>query len=93
MMARWAPGWRLLWLDARLRTTHGACEHAGRWIALHPSLSGELLLGTLVHELAHARAGHEADHGPAWSGEVDRICAAERLRPWAARGEYGGVPC
>lgn len=46
----------------------------------HPKTTPDVLKNTILHELAHAIAGHEAGHGPKWKYIARGIgCDAERL--------------
>lgn len=46
----------------------------------HPKTTPDVLKNTILHELAHAIAGHEAGHGPKWKSVAREIgCDAERL--------------
>lgn len=56
---------------------------------------------TLLHEVAHALAGHRAGHGPAWKriardigysgGSTHRLETATELAPWVGRCPAGHV--
>ena len=60
----------------------GACRfrHHVIWISRTHALEGseEQLLDTVLHEIAHAIAGHEAGHGLLWKATARRIGATPR---------------
>lgn len=62
-------GWRWQW-SKRAKTQAGACRQLSRLITLSFHVLGGRpcsdLLDTLLHEIAHALAGHSAGHGPEW---------------------------
>lgn len=66
----------------------GLCDFGRRTIFLSSVLTGlnceAEVRDTLLHEIAHALAGHEAGHGPAWR-EVARSVGAKPRRCY--RGE------
>ncbi len=68
-------GWTLTFGEARKRL--GACRfrHHVIWISRTHALEGseEQLLDTVLHEIAHAIAGHEAGHGLLWKATARRI--------------------
>ena len=76
-------GWTLAFGEARKRL--GACHfrHHVIWISRTHALEGskEQIRDTVLHEVAHAIAGHEAGHGPLWKAAARRIgaCQASRL--------------
>lgn len=57
----------------------GACFHGTKIISLSRQYittgSDEQLRGTILHEIAHAHAGHAAGHGPEWKAVAARIGA------------------
>ena len=73
-------GWTLTFGEARKRL--GACRfrHHVIWISRTHALEGseEQLLDTVLHEIAHAIAGHEAGHGLLWKATARRIGATPR---------------
>lgn len=62
------PGWSFGFDAAKKRA--GACDYAKRRITLSRYLAelheDDDVHQTLLHEVAHAMAGHEAGHGPEW---------------------------
>ena len=87
MIARHIPGWSFAWLDAR-SPEYGACLHVSRRIALHPKTPTTWVLGTIIHEIAHALAGPAAGHGPDFLDQARRICRAENVPAHQAIGEF-----
>ncbi len=73
-------GWTLRFDSSRRR--FGACHHSRQEISLSRHLT--LLNGpdqvgdTILHEVAHALAGHRAGHGPRWQALAARIGADPR---------------
>ena len=62
----------------------GACHHADRRITLSRHLAARAeedeVRQVLLHEVAHALAGHRAAHGPRWRAVAARIgCIGSRL--------------
>jgi hypothetical protein len=84
-------GWRLE-LD-RAKRRAGVCRHQQRVIGLsapltrlHPEAE---VRDTILHEIAHALAGPQAGHGPAWAATARRIgCSAQRC----VSGDVPAVP-
>lgn len=72
--------WTLGFIAARRKL--GECRSLHRRIALsrHHAViaSRELVTDTILHEIAHALAGPEAGHGPAWKVIARRIGATPR---------------
>jgi len=73
-------GWSFGLTQAKRRL--GVCNYRrkrieiGEYYALHNP--DEAVLDTLLHEIAHALAGPEAGHGPAWKAIAVRIGATPR---------------
>jgi predicted SprT family Zn-dependent metalloprotease len=73
-------GWTFALSGAKRRL--GVCKYRekrieiGAFYALHNS--EDAVLDTLLHEIAHALAGPEAGHGPAWRAIAARIGATPR---------------
>ena len=77
-------GWQFRWSNARSQA--GSCNHRTRVIRLSRPFAElwgpEGMRDTILHEIAHALAGHKAGHGPAWRAVCLRIGAApERCIP------------
>jgi predicted SprT family Zn-dependent metalloprotease len=68
-------GWRFGFDNAKRRA--GACDYTRRRITLSRHLAAkageEEVLQVLLHEVAHALAGHAAAHGPRWRSVARRI--------------------
>ena len=77
-------GWTLAFGEARKRL--GACHfrHHVIWISRTHALEGseEQIRDTVLHEIAHAIAGHEAGHGPLWKATARRIGATPRAKTY-----------
>lgn len=67
----------------RRKRSLGLCNHAAKRIELSSAfvlLNGvEVVRDTLLHEIAHALAGHKAGHGPRWVA-VCRVLGATPRR-------------
>ncbi len=72
-----ARGWRFAFDGARTRL--GSCRYRSRLITVSGVLAGlndeEVCIDTVLHEIAHALAGHEAGHGPEWKHIAQRLGA------------------
>lgn len=70
-------GWRFSFDNAIRRA--GVCFYSRRLIRLSRHFVGlnseEEIRDTILHEIAHAIAGHAAGHGPAWKAVCRRIGA------------------
>lgn len=68
-------GWTFGFDNARRRA--GACDYAKRRITvsrhLAPGFSTDEARQVLLHEIAHAIAGHRAAHGPRWKAIAGRL--------------------
>jgi predicted SprT family Zn-dependent metalloprotease len=68
-------GWRFGFDNAKRRA--GACDYARRRITVSRHLAAgsdeEGVRQVLLHEIAHAVAGHAAAHGPRWRVVAERI--------------------
>lgn len=84
------PGWSFVWIDAREREL-GACWHASRTIGLNPRCPRSHMLATVAHEIAHALAGANAEHGAEYEARLRPTCALLRVSVRDAAGEYGYV--
>lgn len=87
----------------RARARAGACNWTTRRItvsrALTPDMTDDELDQVLLHEIAHALAGHEAGHGPRWraiarglgytGGRTHTLQAVRTLAPWQGRCPAG----
>lgn len=75
-----AKGWRLAWF--RRKRTFGLCDYSRKTLYLSAPLvalnSETAVRDTLLHEIAHALAGHRAGHGPRWREVAQRIGATPR---------------
>ena len=80
-------GWTLAFGEATKRL--GACHfrHHVIWISRTHALEGseEQILDTVLHEIAHAIAGHEAGHGPLWKATARRIGATPRAKTYESQ--------
>lgn len=72
--------WTLLFSPAR--RTLGQCDSRRKRILLsrhHAVMDPPMLVtDTILHEIAHALAGHEAGHGPAWKAIARRVGATPK---------------
>ena len=80
-------GWTLAFGEARTRL--GACHfrhHVIRISRTH-ALEGseEQIRDTVLHEIAHAIAGHGAGHGPLWKATARRIGATPRAKTYESQ--------
>ncbi len=88
-------GWTLAFVEATKRL--GTCNYSHRVIRIGRShaLEGSeaQIRNTVLHEIAHAIAGHEAGHGPLWKATARRIGATPRAsNPWQnPTGSRAGV--
>jgi predicted SprT family Zn-dependent metalloprotease len=68
LIQRNLPGWRFDFDRARKR--FGCCYHVKQLITLSEPLTllndEDQVRDVILHEIAHARAGHRAGHGPLW---------------------------
>ena len=57
------------------------------WISRTHALEGseEQIRDTVLHEIAHAIAGHEAGHGPLWKATARRIGATPRAKTYESQ--------
>lgn len=72
-----AKGWQLGWF--RRKRTFGLCDYGRKTLYLSVPLvvlNGHAAVrDTVLHEIAHALAGHRAGHGPRWREVAKRIGA------------------
>ena len=77
-------GWTLAFIEAKRRL--GDCHFQHRVIRISRTLalegSEEQIRDTVLHEIAHAIAGHEAGHGPLWKATARRIGATPRAKTY-----------
>lgn len=78
----YAQGWRFDF-DTAVRR-FGCCKYSQKRITLSQKLTSlndeARVTNTILHEIAHALAGHKAGHGPAWKAKAVMIgCDGERL--------------
>lgn len=82
-------GWEFEFDNAENRL--GACHYTKRKITLSAALTElnnrDVVLETLLHEIAHVRAGHDAAHGHAFVVEArklgipgDAVCASDGIQ-------------
>ncbi|MCY4431532.1 MAG: SprT family zinc-dependent metalloprotease [Rhodospirillales bacterium] len=76
-----AAGWG--WVFDGAKTRAGACHYTKRRIQLArrycEHATREQIDDTILHEIAHALAGHQAKHGPKWKAIARSIgCSAVR---------------
>ena len=80
-------GWTLAFGEARKRL--GACHfrHHVIQISRTHALEGseEQIRDTVLHEIAHAIAGHGAGHGPLWKATARRIGATPRAKTYESQ--------
>lgn len=81
MAAHSLTGWTFKWDNAKRRA--GCCFHSARVISLSRPLTKlrdtDDVRNTVLHEIAHAIAGHRAGHGPEWVTIARRIgCNGQR---------------
>lgn len=73
----WDMGWRFQWDNAIKR--FGVCKYRKKVIGLSKNLVSlndeERVKDTILHEIAHAIAGHQAGHGWMWKNVCVRIGA------------------
>src|SRR4051794_39365250 len=73
-------GWTFGLAKARRRL--GACNYRAKRIEISEYYARnsppESVLDTLLHEIAHALAGHAARHGPTWKAVAVRLGATPR---------------
>lgn len=95
LMARYLPGWRFEWDNARSR--FGQCRQHDRVISMSrlliTSRTQDSVRDTILHEIAHGLAGPEVGHGLEWQ-DIARGIGAEpnTLRKEAGvAGRYQGT--
>ena len=70
-------GWKLAFDNAKRR--NGACEYGTKTIYLSKHYiklnSEELIVDTILHEIAHALTPRDAGHGPLWKAKCAEIGA------------------
>ena len=80
-------GWTLAFVEAKRRL--GDCHFRNRVIRISRThaLEGseEQIRDTMLHEIAHAIAGHEAGHGPLWKVTARRIGATPRAKTYESQ--------
>ena len=73
-------GWTFGLADTKRRL--GVCNYRTKRIEIAEYYARnsppEMVLDTLLHEIAHAIAGHAARHGPAWKAVASRLGATPR---------------
>ena len=86
-------GWTLAFGEARKRLGDCHFRHYVIRISRTHALegSGEQIRDTVLHEIAHAIAGHEAGHGPLWKATARRIGATPRAKTYESQTSYGGM--
>lgn len=77
-------GWIFKW-KGRAKNFFGQCSYRHKHIYLNPQLtmlrSEEEVLGTILHEIAHALVGPGKGHGPVWKEMATRIgCTRAKAR-------------
>jgi predicted SprT family Zn-dependent metalloprotease len=82
MMNEHLIGWTLAW--NRCLKSNGKCSHTKKIIYVskyHIEFSSlDEFKNTILHEIAHALAGHKAGHGPEWVRIAKEIgCDGQRL--------------
>ena len=77
-------GWTLAFGEARKRLGDCHFRHHMIRISRTHALEGseEQIRDTVLHEIAHAIAGHEAGHGPLWKATARRIGATLRAKTY-----------
>lgn len=70
-------GWRFK--QSRSARALGSCKYKGKFICVSKyyieKMSEEEFIETVLHEIAHAIAGHSAGHGPIWKAAAIKIGA------------------
>lgn len=85
-MNKWElDDWKVV-INPRLKRALGVCKYRTKSIELsaeYVTLNGEAeVRDTILHEIAHAKAGHKAGHGPEWKSWCLRVGAKpERCAP------------
>lgn len=78
---RAAEGWKAV-VNSRCKSRLGQCNFTKRKVeisAFHLQSDDAKIVNTMLHEIAHAIAGHKAGHGPEWVAVAKRIgCNANR---------------
>ena len=94
-------GWRFAFDTAKRRA--GCCHYDSRRITVSKHLAAKTdaagFAQIVLHEIAHALAGHAAAHGPAWRAHAARVGytgsrlytgeGVEELAPWLGRCPAG----
>ena len=80
-------GWTLTFGEARKRLGDCHFRHHVIRISRTHALEGseEQIRDTVLHEVAHAIAGHEAGHGPLWKATARRIGATPRATTYESQ--------
>lgn len=91
-----AHGWRFVWDNAKRRG--GQCVYGKRQISMSrhlvPMWTEEQVMNTLLHEVAHALAGHAAGHGPEWVRIAKSIgCNGSRTHANATAPKKWAIMC
>src|SRR5688572_8898033 len=90
----WEEGWRFQW-DAAV-SRGGCCHYRKHLITLSKPIfakpeNRDNALNVILHEVAHALAGHAAGHGPAWMSIARRIgCDGRRCHSMEVEYKYTG---
>ncbi len=82
-------GWQFSFFNGKQKL--GLCYHHRKMIQFSKHflmLRDEEILDVLLHEVAHALAGHEAGHGYEWK----RVCLRIGARPQASATELSASP-
>ena len=78
-------GWTFQWMP-RATVTFGLCRYRERTIGISLPLAKvnteARVEETILHEVAHAVAGHPAGHGPVWANTARRLGLANPRRCW-----------
>ena len=80
-------GWTLAFVEAKRRLGDCHFRHHVIRISRAHALEGseEQIRDTVLHEIAHAIAGHEAGHGPLWKVTARRIGATPRAKTYESQ--------
>ncbi len=80
LIAKHCPDWRFAW--DRAKTSYGMTRYQIKTITLSKPLTPlqdmEHVLDTILHEIAHVKAGGAAGHGPVWKAHARALGATPK---------------